>query len=62
MIHSCKLYLLNCIQHFRSELKNELIQTIDALTKVKSDKAILARKYEALQEEVKNIINVLSFY
>ncbi|KAM7540405.1 hypothetical protein Aperf_G00000038317 [Anoplocephala perfoliata] len=34
-----------------SELKNELISTIDALTKTKSDKAILAEKCETLKEE-----------
>ncbi|VDL59611.1 unnamed protein product [Hymenolepis diminuta] len=44
-----------------SELKNELIQTIDALTKVKSDKTILARKYEVLQEEAEMLSNSLSY-
>lgn len=36
----------------RSELKNELISTIDVLTKTKSDKAVLAKKCDTLKEEV----------
>uniref|UniRef100_A0A0R3TNK9 Coiled-coil domain-containing protein 171 n=1 Tax=Rodentolepis nana TaxID=102285 RepID=A0A0R3TNK9_RODNA len=42
-----------------SELKNDLIQTIDALTKAQSDRAILEEKCKVLQEEAEMLANNL---
>nr|CUU97380.1 hypothetical transcript [Hymenolepis microstoma] len=43
-----------------SELKNDLIQTIDALTHAKSDRAILEEKYKVLKDEAEMLANSLS--